>query len=168
MKNTAVATSVTVKNKLKCRHLNIILANASLAFVLVAAHIRFGSISKALDYVRGDRLLPDSALKSFGSVERGASPIIRFHIGNHSSKNVRILGTNVSCTCLVVRRSPQFIPPGGDGVVDVQVVTKEKAGDVSASLVIYSDRPGEGSKRFLVTGFVRNATDPHERELRHD
>ncbi len=137
--------------------LNLILANAGLFLLFGAVYLRFGSISRALGYARGERLLPDQTSKFFGTVKRGTDPSVSFMLKNESNLPVKVLGAKASCTCLVLRSTPHTIPAGDEGTVQVQVMTNKQIGEVSATLVLYTDVPGHGAIRLSVNGFIDGA-----------
>jgi hypothetical protein len=73
----------------------------------------FGSIPVALRFIRGERvILEPTRLRAVGlTLDKPVRVSTR--IRNYTSKPVRLLGSNVRCTCVVVQALPVTIPPGG-------------------------------------------------------
>lgn len=95
--------------------------------LLLAAGINwFGSASSAVAYLRGDRLIPDAFAKSFGTVSKSEQPSVEFLLRNFTKQPIKVLGSDSSCTCLVVSDLPLIIPPNGRAIL--RVSTRAKTG----------------------------------------
>ena len=88
-------------------------ANLALIALVVFALATFGSIRLALGYYfRGERLLVDSAQKSFGSAAPGEAVRVSFNLTNLNDEKVRILGCRAGCGCTVPCELPLALAPG--------------------------------------------------------
>jgi len=105
---------------------------------------RFGSVPSAIAYVRGDRLIPDSYSKSFGAVDKAQRPQVEFSLSNWTSQRIRILGGDVSCSCLVTTDLPLVIPAGGRATLRATARSKSKSGPYAERLRLMTEPPEVG------------------------
>ena len=101
-----------------------------------------------------ERLIPRSGTESFGTVEQGDDRVVSFHLDNLAGHPVHLLGAKVSCICLVVDGLPQTIPVGGSYDLKVHVSTSLKAGDMEASVRVYTDDQSQAPTVLSVIGRV--------------
>lgn len=131
-----------------------VLSALALALVASGAVFRFGSLSTAVAYLRGDRIIPDAYTKTFGEAAVRERPSIDFLLGNWAKEPIKVLGTNSSCSCLVSSGVPVVIRPGESAVLSVRALSKGKAGPYSSRLsVITDDR--ESDVVLIVQGVFR-------------
>ena len=131
----------------------ILLTSLWLAAIAVYGLIEFGSVAAALAYVRGDRLIPDAYVKSFGDAPSGSQPKIRFVISNYSKIPHKILGIRSSCTCLVSDGDlPVIIPGGAHFGLRIGVRERLEQGPVSESFTLYTDHSTQPELVFRVSG----------------
>lgn len=71
-----------------------------ISLALAWGHWEFGSLSSALAYLNGERLLVDLGTLSFGTARRGEERDLQFTIRNRTGKEVKILGTRSTCGCM--------------------------------------------------------------------
>ena len=62
---------------------------------------RFGSMSAALAYLRGDRLLVDESSRTIDDVQSGSEIVVRYGFTNWAAHPVKLLGMSSSCSCTV-------------------------------------------------------------------
>lgn len=79
---------------------------------LVVLILLFGSISAAMTFFSGQRLVVDSSSKFGGSVAHGDSVDVIFELRNLSRQSVRVIGAKSSCNCLAVLDLPIAIGIG--------------------------------------------------------
>ncbi len=101
-----------------------------LASLLLGGIYRFGSAASALAYLRGDRLIPDTYTKTFGTVGKDEGPSVGFTLTNYTEQAIKVLGANASCTCLVASDMPIVVPPGGSAIL------RQRPGEVRSRAVL--------------------------------
>lgn len=125
--------------------LTIILSNLGLGTLALAGWIEFGSISSALGYLRGDRLIPDAYSKSFGTTPAGQTRTVEFLLTSYLSHPVKIIGFKSSCTCASASELPIEVPSSATVRLKVDVRPKtNQAGSssgfpISESVRLYTD-----------------------------
>jgi Protein of unknown function (DUF1573) len=117
----------------------VVLATLGLGSLALVGTYRFGSLASALAYLRGDRLIPDAYSKAFGVVDKGERPTVEFSIANSMERPVKILGANVSCTCLVTSGLPIVVPAYGRAALRVSARSKGRTGSYSQRLEVVTD-----------------------------
>jgi len=133
----------------------LILTIAGLLFLAVAALYYFGSVSSALAYLSGDRLLADRRSESFGEVDQGQRLTIRFALANTSRREIRVLGAKTRCTCVFAEDLPLSVPPTGRRAIKIAVNTDSLIGPIRQPIFLYTDFPGQSKVELLVVGRVR-------------
>jgi hypothetical protein len=117
---------------------------AGLAGLWLTAARQFGSYSAAMSYLQGQRLLSDGYTKSFGTASIDETPAIDFRLWNRTEKPMRIVGCNVSCTCLVASDLPIDIPPDGRVTFRVSARSRSSVGPYHQRIHLLTDSPGVG------------------------
>lgn len=130
------------------------LAGLAVACLATCAHLKFGSISAALSYVAGDRLVVDATIKSFGEAEPGATRSVAFELRNWSGRAVTLLGAKATCTCVVADTLPRRLAPAGACPLEVKLRTGWAIGEFSQNLVLYTDHPDQPTVHLRIIGRV--------------
>jgi hypothetical protein len=136
-------------------------ALAILTLLWVVAVARFGTVSAALKYVSGQRLIVDESRRHFGSLEAGCERTIEFRVTNYTSKPVTLLGARVSCACLRVEGLPRTLAPSASWPLRVTVRAGRRERDVSEGLWLYTDAETRPQIALQVTGRMSGA-DPNQ------
>ncbi len=136
----------------------LVLAASFLAAAAGVGYYWCGSLTSAIAFLRGDSLIPDAYLKSFGSTLVGSETEVRFRLWNRTGRVIRILGAKTSCTCLVTSELPRDVAPGGRTDLMVTVRAK-KPGSLSQSLQVITDDRSCPSPILAVTGVVRGVAE---------
>lgn len=131
-----------------------ILACIGFLVLTVIGYMRFGSVGSALAYLRGEHLIPDEIMKSFGTTSQGERPAVEFRLRNCTGQPIKILGANVSCTCLEARDLPVVVPSNGETVLRVDVRTKGRSGPLSERLRLLTDS-GEANFALNIRGTIQ-------------
>jgi len=71
--------------------LTLLLSNVGLAALVLGAWLLFGSVSSALGFIAGDRLVPDAYTKEFGTARAGESAHVTFRLTNYLGHSVKII-----------------------------------------------------------------------------
>jgi len=137
--------------------MTILLTNLGLAIFVAWTWIQFGSFRSGLGYLRGDRLIPDAYLKSFGIVEQGSAPILKFTLTNMSNSPIKILGGNSTCTCMMPLDLPITIPRFKSIPLIIKILTHNKHGSLSETVRLYTDFPDSCDITLEITGSVRDS-----------
>jgi len=124
-------------------------ALGALCFWCVA---QFGTLSGALAFLNGDRLIPDAYSKSFGTRDVGSSPSVVFNLTNKSEKPIRIIGARSSCTCLALEGLPATVKAGATLPFMVRVLPASKQGRVTGTVLVYSDYEEQPSVPLRLSG----------------
>jgi hypothetical protein len=132
----------------------VVVFNVLLFAAIGGAYAIFGSISSALAYARGERLLVDDTRKSFGVLDAGQSREVAFRLSNRSGRTVRVLGMKSNCTCATSGGYPMTIQPGESVALKVNVNTKKLSGEVAQPIRFYTDYPKRLEIELVVHGFV--------------
>ncbi|HWE37483.1 MAG TPA: DUF1573 domain-containing protein [Isosphaeraceae bacterium] len=129
-------------------------ATAGLVLLVLSAWAlyAFGSISMALDFVAGERLLVDEHRKSFGSLASGQSSSLEFTVNNMTGHTVRIIGCQSKCTCTMAQGLPMSIPSSERRVVRILIHALPRPGEVAEALWLYTDDRGRPQIIINVTG----------------
>ena len=113
-----------------------------------------GSLASTIAFLRGDSLIPDTYLKSFGSAPVESEAKVRFHLWNRSGRVVRILGAKTSCTCLVTSELPRDVPSSTWTELDVTIRTGKKPEIVSQGLQLMTDDRLSAPPLLMIIGKV--------------
>lgn len=88
---------------------------------LIVLILLFGSVSAAMTFFSGQRLVVDSSSKFGGSVEKGDFVDVIYKLSNLSRQSVRVIGAKSSCSCLGVLDLPIAIGIGESKDVRVRL-----------------------------------------------
>ena len=89
---TGAETAQVHKKRISWTAKTLAFIGVGLLFGLALASYCFGSLGSAYAYLKGDRLIADRRWQSFGEVERGQRPVVRFGLTNASDRKITILG----------------------------------------------------------------------------
>jgi hypothetical protein len=134
--------------------LTVLLINVGLATLAVWARAEFGSIESGLSYLRGNRLIPNTFYKDFGTVLRGNEGLLEFKLKNWTDRPIRVFGARSSCACVSLNEFPMGVLPRQERDLRVQLQTR-KTGRVSATVRLFTDDPARHDLVLTVVGFVR-------------
>jgi len=105
---------------------------------------------------KGEGLLVDSLVKSFGDAPSGRKIAVMFTLTNRSAQPIRILGSTPYCGrhgCLAFDKLPLDIPPLSKRHLVVFAETRAP-GQFDSKLTIFSDGPGQSQTILRITGQV--------------
>jgi hypothetical protein len=139
-----------------------VFAGAGVVLGLCLSFYYFGSLGSALAYAKGDRLIPDRRVGTFGTVERGRSPVVAFDLTNTSRQRITILGAKTLCTCVLVEDLPLTVPPMTRRSISVAVDTKARNGPVQEPVYLFTDFPSQAKLELAVRGRVLIPRKTHD------
>ena len=102
---------------------------------------RFGSMSAALAYLRGERLLVDESSKTIDDVRSGSEIVVRYGFTNWAAHPVKLLGMSSSCSCTVVEDLPMTLAASETKAVSVKIKVDEGRPDFTGSIRVFTDDP---------------------------
>ena len=164
--SATTSSSTRDKKPLSWMATTLICTNLALLCLVGWAWFHFGSIRRALDYASGERLLVDSKTKSFGTVEVGARPTIRFRLTNMSDRTINLIGSVSTCSCVVAANLPASVASGRDFEFEVSVKTSAQSKDVAQMVTLQTDQIGDPSIRFRIVGHVNEPAPTFEKGSR--
>jgi hypothetical protein len=137
----------------------IVLTGSLTGFCLVALSIwawaKFGSVTAALAYFGGHRILAEAYSKSFGTIEPGFERTVSFEITNTTERPVNVVGVTSSCTCLRAVDLPILLAPrGGKQSIRFRYRAGLKPRQVLEKLRIFTDHPSHRWLDVTITGVV--------------
>jgi hypothetical protein len=106
----------------------------------------------------GPALTMDLTSKSFGEVLAGNAVSIPFEMKNHTSKFIRVIGSNRFCTlggCVVAQNLPVVIPPHETGQILVRIDTAQAMSNYIGKLLLYTDCPDFEEITLIMTGKIK-------------
>lgn len=113
---------------------------SNLAIATAWASHQYGSVTHALAYARGERLVVDRPRVDLGVVAAGAKYPIRFRVANLGGTPVRLVGCSTSCDCTTPQDLPATIPPSSTITFDVRYKPRlDQAQPIR--LRLYTDHP---------------------------
>jgi hypothetical protein len=134
-----------------------------IALILASYGIqRFGSIGKAIAYVRGERLLMDEPIRDLGQVQSGQTVQLSYSVTNWTGKPITFVGIRSSCTCAIPEVPEEILQDRQTGTVRVNVLVPQKSGKFSGALTLFTDDLHYSS---VVFGFTAYAV---EKQLESD
>ena len=134
-----------VKSELRRRkslHVTLTIFGVAIAVFLAWAWIGFGSISPALSYLSGERLLIDAHRRSFGPLPVGENRTVEFMLDNRTRHSIKVLGCNSPCTCVMAENLPMILDPDARHSIKITVRSRpDRLGAVSETLRLFTDEP---------------------------
>jgi hypothetical protein len=100
----------------------------------------FGSVAALAAVISGDSFVVEPARFDLGEVLAGDERSAVFTVRNLSRDRIRVVGLEVSCTCLRADGLPISIAPGCDGEVVVRVHVKSGAFNQGVGLLVDDGR----------------------------
>jgi len=125
----------------------------ALIAVGLAGRFFFGSLSSALDYAAGRRLIVAVSQQSIGTVSPGRQGEATFEMTNFSGRPVVLLGARTNCTCTFAKSLPLTLPPHSSGRVLV-AVRGDKVGPIAEQVFFLTDSANDPSLAVSVVGQV--------------
>lgn len=105
----------------------------------------FGSLSAAIEYARGERLLVTRRIQALGKHSTNTEFDFSFSITNLTGRAVRLLGVKTSCSCAVMGDLGDTLAPNKRRIIPVRMKTPKQPGKVNGSIYIFTDHPDFGS-----------------------
>lgn len=128
-----------------------ILAVAAAIFGILAlvGYWRFGSLTIAREYLRGERFIVEPRLVRLGEGQPGERWVVVTHIANFTDAPVRLFGSSNECGCMVAEQLPLTIAAGEQVEYRIVIAFLSKPGsDFKHTLVTYTD--GKGMPELLI------------------
>jgi hypothetical protein len=129
-------------------------------FMLVSLGVystaRYGSLTNAIRFAKGQRLFIDPPAGSVSGAAAGGERQVDFRITNVSSRPVSFTGVRMSCSCVTVQALPTSVPANLTIPFSVKVdLSKRKPGEVvNEYVLLYTDNPGQPTIGMGVNGSV--------------
>jgi hypothetical protein len=138
--------------------LTIIFTNVFFIILILSLIIKFGSLKSTLAVLKGDVLISDSVLRSFGSCIVGESIDVISEIRNVSSGRVKVGGARTSCGCVVIDDLPLYLPPYSERRISIHITPPKENDQFKAHLILLTSVPQQPEYIVEVTGVVKSAT----------
>ena len=119
---------------------------------------KFGSLRATIDFLRGERLLVDHKYVNLGTMPMNESIRFSYKLTNMSSSTVKILGVNMTCSCLRPTEVPDLIKPGESENLIVNILTKETMPDINLTIDLLTSDPLNQSISLNVIGVVKKGS----------
>lgn len=104
----------------------------------------------------GRALLVAEPTQDVGRLGPNDTKIIKYKIINNGREVVMVVGSQVSCTCAVLKNPlPYSIPGGGEGILELMVRAPRKPGAFRLSLEVFTDSPVQPRLRLFTKGEVK-------------
>jgi Protein of unknown function (DUF1573) len=138
----------------------LISGNLLLLVLVVWAFVRFGSIPAALHVLNGEPIIVDSNTKSFGKSKPDQRVRVEFQLTNHGSEPVRVVGSRIDCSCIVLDDKPFQIESGGTHPFELTIGLPKEPQKVHRTLSLFTNVPGQQQVDLVVVGeVIAPATD---------
>jgi hypothetical protein len=115
------------------------LALTLLAIVVGLAYLRFGSLSLARAYLRGERFFVEPRHIELGDGQPGKQREIEICIANYDGIPIRLIGSSASCACMVSETLPLTIPAGSQCTYRLVFTFPPKGSEFRHELLTYTD-----------------------------
>lgn len=115
---------------------------------------RFGSVSRGLAYVRGERLFVDETSKSLENLRPGEERRVTFRVTNLSGRSLQLIGARTSCGCTGVQGLPMSIPRLGTRPLVVRVKPAASSDLSKVSLELLTDNVEQPTVFLTITAKV--------------
>jgi hypothetical protein len=111
-----------------------------LAILVLLVTFRFGSISDAVEWSRGNRFYFSSSDLFLGDVESGKalSPSVR--LINHYQQEFHIIGSSTSCKCSTIDALPLLIPKSSSYLLKIKYVPQSDV-TLPVNIRLFTDNP---------------------------
>lgn len=125
-----------------------------IGLIYLVVLIRFGSVSVAVQYNRGHRLIPVTAQIDLGKVPVKSTRKVMFQLQNFRDRAVRITGVQPSCSCMITGTKPLSIAAHGAAKIEVELHVASEPGLFREGIVVYSDDESRPSMTLRVSGLA--------------
>lgn len=98
--------------------------------ILIVGLISPAEVLRLAGMTQGDIRL-SQAVYNIGQVEPNTEKLIQIEVENHSNRDTKLLGANLSCSCMSVDDFPMMVPAGRNLVVRMMVTFKNTEGTFS-------------------------------------
>ena len=106
-----------------------------------------------LALIRGETLIVEPAVLEVGEAHEGVSRVLPIRLHNYGNKPIKVIGGNVSCTCMTLTDLPVTVPAKGKVTVRIEVKFRGTKGRFNHSFRFFHDGVEQTtSGRF--TGYV--------------
>ena len=123
------------------------------------AWVEFGSVSSALAFLGGDRLIPDTYTRAIGTVDSSTERVITFRLTNHAKRPITILGARSSCGCVVAdEKLPLKFLHKENRALTVNLHPASKDGTFLERIILYTDYPQQREVTLVLSGHVSHQT----------
>jgi Protein of unknown function (DUF1573) len=136
-----------------------ILLGICLGTVLRSIAQRYESFSFSREYSSGKPLSVRAAMVSVGVIKSGRRCRAGFDLTNAGTLPIKVIGAESTCSCATVTELPFTMMPGENRRLNVEVVTRDKIGQILEELRVFTDHPDLPSLVLRVTGEVTKAPD---------
>ena len=127
--------------------------------------VEFSSVSSALAFLRGDRLIPDSYTRTIGAIDSSSDQVATFELTNHAKRPITILGARSSCSCVV---SDDELPikffHKEKRLLTIKIHPASKDGEFLEGVVLYTDYPEQREVVLVLSGRVNRYTPETRRQ----
>ena len=94
----------------------------------------------------------DAGEESAGTVKR-----LKVTVTNSSSRDVRIVGGSVSCSCTTTTNLPITVPADGEVIVELELMFRGTPGHFDHSFVFFTDDKKQSKLHGVIVGRVADA-----------
>lgn len=129
--------------------------------LLVTATFRYGTIRNAIAAVRGETLVIQPEVQSFGVVQAGRVISLSYSLTNLSSTPTRIFGSRTTCVCTMPEALPKILNSRETYVVRVIFHAPEHGstipedGFLRQEVLLYTSDPSHPQVTLTLVGEVR-------------
>jgi hypothetical protein len=103
------------------------------------AGVRYGSFGIALSVLRGDPIAISPAIVDLGTLSAREERTVRVQISNLTADEIRLVGSQGSCSCMTVDGFPRKISGGGHCEMSIQIRAIGKRPEVVQRMTFYTN-----------------------------
>ncbi len=140
---------------------------ASVALVVLAFWVRGGisALKETYAILKGETLVVDSSMKSFGVVPSGDPVVVSYKLTNRGDRNIRIVGFRAVCRCMVPEDLPFTLRPRESREFPIVIRNPEKEAGNPAQIVnwgmtLFTTNPAQVRIPLTVKGEIRSPSKP--------
>jgi hypothetical protein len=149
--------TLPAKNKVRARPrvliITVILINIELMLFAAWSLHEFGSIWGGLAYLKGDRLLADPYILSFGNLRTGDFRTMELTLDNRADHDIKIHSASRANPCFVLNRLPIAIGSGRKARITI-AVQPEVVGPIQQHVVLFTDDQYQPFIQIVIWGKV--------------
>jgi hypothetical protein len=142
--------------------ISLILILIELIVLWLLSLFQFGSVSAAISYLNGDRLLIHPPKLEFGALRKEGYRTLGLTLENRADYRVRIRGASASApgsaSCSVLRIFPITIGPGEKVTFPVSVQA-HNAGTIDEQILLFTDDKRQPTVKVTITGSAADIVD---------